>query len=98
MVVTARMVNGYELCHGGYVFLLADVAFAYACNGYGPATVAAGAGIEFVAPARLGDTLIAEAVERARFGRSGLYDVRVTRAGGELIAEFRGRSRMLRIT
>lgn len=96
MAVTGRMVNGHAIAHGGYVFLLADVAFSYACNGHGPVTVAAGAEIEFVAPARLGDELVAEAAERARFGRSGIYDVRVSRADGTLVAEFRGRSRALR--
>jgi len=98
MPVTERMVNGHAVAHGGYVFLLADVAFAYACNGYGPVTLAAGAEIEFVAPVHLGDELVAEAAERARFGRSGIYDVRVSRADGTLVAEFRGRSRTLRET
>ncbi len=92
MRVTAEMVNGHSIAHGGYVFLLADTAFACACNSYGPVTVAAGADITFVAPAREGDILTAYAEERTRFGRSGLYDVSVRR-GDEVIAEFRGRSR-----
>jgi acyl-CoA thioesterase len=93
MTVTPSMVNGHGTAHGGYVFLLAGSAFACACNG-GPVTVAAGAGIDFVAPAREGDVLVATARERTRFGRSGLYDVSVLR-GDETIAEFRGRSRTI---
>jgi len=95
MTVTAAMVNGHGIAHGGYVFLLADTAFACACNGGGEVTVAAGADISFVAPAREGDVLIATAAERARYGRSGIYDVTVRRDGpaGQVIAEFRGRSR-----
>jgi acyl-CoA thioesterase len=94
MAVTPAMVNGHGLAHGGYLFLLADTAFACACNSHGPVTVAAGCDITFVAPARLDDVLVAEAVERARFGRSGLTDVSVRREpSGELVAELRGRSR-----
>ena len=92
--VTASMVNGHAIAHGGYVFLLADTAFACACNSHGPVTVAAGAEITFVAPARAGDTLTAIAAERVRYGRSGVYDVTVRR-GDEVIAEFRGRSRTI---
>jgi acyl-CoA thioesterase len=95
MTVTDTMVNGHALAHGGYVFLLADTAFACACNSHGPVTVAAGADITFVAAARLGDELTARAEERTVYGRSGIYDVTVTR-GDEVIAEFRGRSRTLR--
>jgi acyl-CoA thioesterase len=95
MTVTDTMVNGHALAHGGYVFLLADTAFACACNSHGPVTVAAGADITFVAPARLGDELEARAVERVTYGRSGIYDVTVTR-GADVIAEFRGRSRVVR--
>ncbi len=97
MTVTPTMVNGHGIAHGGYLFLLADTAFACACNSHGPVTVAAGADIVFVAPAREGDTLVARAEERARFGRSGVYDVTVRR-GAEVIAEFRGRSRSVRDT
>jgi acyl-CoA thioesterase len=93
MRVTAAMLNGHGLCHGGYVFLLADTAFAVACNTYGDVTVAAGCDIVFAAPARDGDELTATAAERARFGRNGIYDVAVRRADGDLIAELRGRSR-----
>ncbi|WP_436536810.1 hydroxyphenylacetyl-CoA thioesterase PaaI [Actinoplanes sp. HUAS TT8] len=94
MVVRADMVNGWELCHGGLIASLADTAFAVACNSYGEVTVAAGFDITFLESARVGDRLVARAVERARRGRSGVYDVTVSR-GSEVIAEFRGRSRAL---
>jgi acyl-CoA thioesterase len=92
MRVAPQMLNGHSLCHGGYVFMLADTAFACACNSEGPVTLAAGADISFIAPAREGDLLVATATERARHGRSGIYDVTVRR-DGEVVAEFRGRSR-----
>lgn len=92
MVVTDNMVNGHGICHGGYVFLLADTAFAFACNTHGPAVVAAGADVDFLAPVRVGEELVAEGVERIVRGRSGLYDVTV-RSGDTVVAEFRGRSR-----
>lgn len=95
MTITASMTNGHAIAHGGYVFLLADTAFACACNYPGPVTVAASAEIVFVSPAREGEVLAAWAVERTRFGRSGIYDVTVT-AGDRLVAEFRGISRTLR--
>ncbi|MGK5675931.1 hydroxyphenylacetyl-CoA thioesterase PaaI [Micromonospora sp. URMC 106] len=98
MRVTGAMVNGHAIAHGGFVFLLADTAFALACNSHGPATVAAGGEITFVRPAREGDLLTAHATERTRYGRSGIYDVTVTRDGGEVVAEFRGRSRALPTT
>jgi acyl-CoA thioesterase len=88
------MINGHDIAHGGFVFMLADTAFAFACNTYGTPTVAQACDIVFVRPARLGEELVAAARERARFGRSGIYDVTVT-AGGDLVAEFRGRSRTL---
>ncbi|MFY1622990.1 hydroxyphenylacetyl-CoA thioesterase PaaI [Micromonospora sp. WMMD723] len=94
MRVTAGMVNGHRIGHGGFVFLLADTAFALACNTHGPATVAAGGEISFLRPVREGDLLTASATERVRYGRSGIYDVTVTR-DGEVVAEFRGRSRTL---
>jgi acyl-CoA thioesterase len=94
VTVTAAMVNGHGMAHGGYVFLLADTAFGCACNSAGPVTVAAGADITFVAPAREGDTLTATATERVSYGRSGIYDVTVRR-GTDVIAEFRGRSRTI---
>jgi acyl-CoA thioesterase len=92
MRVARQMLNGHSICHGGYVFMLADTAFACACNSEGPVTVAAGADISFIAPAREGDLLVATATERARRGRSGIYDVTVRR-DDEVVAEFRGRSR-----
>ena len=95
MTVRPDMVNGHDLAHGGLVFTLADTAFACACNGWGPVTVAAGAEIIFLAPARLGDELEAHAQVRSRRGRTGIYDVTVRR-GDEVIAEFRGRSAELR--
>jgi acyl-CoA thioesterase len=91
MTVRPDMVNGHAVAHGGLVFAVADTAFACACNSHGDVTLAAGAEITFVAPALVGDTLVAEAVERTRFGRSGIYDVTVRR-GDDVIAEFRGRS------
>jgi acyl-CoA thioesterase len=94
MRVRADMVNGHDIAHGGLVFALADTAFACACNSWGPPTVAAGAEVVFVASARLGDVLEAEARMRTRFGRSGVYDVTVRR-DDDVIAEFRGRSHTL---
>lgn len=92
MTVTESMLNGHGICHGGYVFMLADTAFACASNSEGKVTVAAGADITFLSPVRAGDVLRAVAAERARYGRSGLYDVTV-RCGETVVAEFRGRSR-----
>jgi len=94
MTVSAAMVNGHGVCHGGYLFLLADTAFAFACNTYGEPVVAAGADVAFLAPARPGDRLVARARERVRQGRSGLFDVTVRR-GDDVLVEFRGRSRVL---
>ncbi|TMQ91121.1 hydroxyphenylacetyl-CoA thioesterase PaaI [Actinomadura soli] len=94
MTVGDTMVNGHGIAHGGYVFLLADSAFAYACNSHDVVTVAASADVVFVAPARAGDVLEATALERTLYGRSGIYDVTVRRVpGGEVVAEFRGGSR-----
>jgi len=89
MRITPDMVNGHAIAHGAFVFAVADTAFACACNSHGPVTVAASAAVTFVAPAREGDELTAEAVERTRYGRNGVYDVTVRR-GEEVIAEFRG--------
>ena len=94
MRVTAEMVNGHGTTHGGFVFLLADTAFACACNSHGPVTVAAGADISFLAPTREGALLTAYAQERVTKGRSGIYDVTVT-CDGDVVAEFRGRSRQI---
>lgn len=97
MTVREDMVNGHAICHGGYIFTLADTAFAFACNTYGSVAVAASAGIDFIAPARAGERLCAEAAEAHRRTRSGLYDVRVTETeSGRLVALFRGRSVTLR--
>jgi acyl-CoA thioesterase len=95
MTVTAGMVNGHGLMHGGFIFTLADSAFAFACNTYNQRTVAQQCAITYVAPGRLGDRLIATAEERQRAGRSGITDVTVRRASGEVIAEFRGHSRTI---
>ncbi|MEJ1159547.1 hydroxyphenylacetyl-CoA thioesterase PaaI [Prosthecomicrobium sp. N25] len=96
MTVTDAMVNGHGICHGGYIFTLADSAFAFACNTYNQHTVAQGCQITYLAPGRLGDRLTARAVERRRFGRSGIYDVTVSRQDGTVLAEFRGQSRTIK--
>jgi acyl-CoA thioesterase len=95
MTVDERMINGHAICHGGLIFTLADTAFAYACNAYNLVTVAQHCSVSFLAPAKLGDRLSAEAVERTREGRSGIYDIRVTNQDGKPIAEFRGHSRTI---
>ena len=95
MTVRPDMSNGHGICHGGYVFLLADTAFAFACNTRGVATVAAGADVEFFAPVAVGDRLVARAEELVLRGRSGIYDV-VVRREDEVVAAFRGRSRALK--
>ncbi|MGE0582827.1 MAG: hydroxyphenylacetyl-CoA thioesterase PaaI [Steroidobacteraceae bacterium] len=92
MVVRADMVNGHHVCHGGVIFALADSAFAFACNSYGAMTVAAGATIDFLRPVRIGDHLVAVAVERSQGRRTGVYDVTVQNQAGETVALFRGRS------
>jgi acyl-CoA thioesterase len=89
------MLNGHGICHGGFVFMLADTAFAFACNTYDDVTVAAGADVSFLEPVRSGAMLTATAQERSRRGRSGIYDVTVTDEDGTVVAEFRGRSRSL---
>jgi acyl-CoA thioesterase len=93
LLVTDAMVNGHGICHGGFIFALADSATAFACNSYGEHAVAQHCAITFVRPGRLGETLTAVAAERTRSGRSGIYDVRVCSATGEIVAEFRGHSR-----
>jgi phenylacetic acid degradation protein PaaD len=92
MRIRADMVNGHGICHGGLIFALADSAFAFACNSHGDNTVAAGAAIEFLAPAREGDLLRAVATERWRAGRSGIYEIEVRNQREEAVALFRGRS------
>lgn len=93
MRVTDRMTNGHGTCHGGYIFLLADSAFAFACNSHGQRTVAQHCSVSFIAPGKLGMRLIAEARERQRAERSGITDVTVRDESGAIIAEFRGHSR-----
>ena len=95
MSVAANMVNGHGFCHGGYIFSLADSAFAFACNSHNQRHVAQHCQISYLAPGRLGMRLIAEARERHRGERSGLYDVTVKCEEGEVIAEFRGHSRSI---
>lgn len=92
MPVRPDMVNGHGICHGGYIFTLADSAFAYSCNSYNLNTVASACHIDFLAPAREGDILEAEAVEQSLSGRTGVYDVTVRTRGGKTIALFRGKS------
>jgi acyl-CoA thioesterase len=90
------MVNGHGTVHGGYLFLLADAAFAYAANSHGPVAVAQSAQTAFLRPAMPGDVLVAEAEERSRIGLNGIYDVTVRRPADEtVIAEFRGHSVIL---
>ena len=92
MTVRADMLNGHQVCHGGLVFALADSAFAFACNSYNDSTVAAAAAIDFLAAAREGDELSAEAVELWRTRRNGIYEITVMNQRGERVALFRGRS------
>jgi acyl-CoA thioesterase len=93
MTIRDDMLNGFAITHGGFVFSLADTAFAIACNDSEFVTVAAGADISFLKSTTTGDVLTATAVERSRSGRSGIYDVQVVDANGAIVAEFRGRSR-----
>lgn len=95
MRVRPDMANGHGICHGGLVFALADSAFAFACNSHGANTVAAGAAIEFLRPAREGDLLTAIATERWRAGKSGIYEIEVVNQDGETVALFRGRSHQI---
>lgn len=97
MTVRPDMLNGHAMGHGGFTFSLADSAFAFACNSYNRTTVAAACEIRFLAPTRLGDVLDAEAVERSREGRDGVYDI-VVRSEETVVAEFVGRSREVRGT
>ena len=92
MEVQPPMINGHDVCHGGYLFTLADTAFAFACNAYDRVTLASAASIDFLRPAKLGDRLVAETAERHRGRRAGLYDVVVRNQREETVAIFRGRS------
>lgn len=95
MTVTDRMVNGHKICHGGFIFTLADSTFAFACNTYNQRTVAQQCAVTFITAGKLGDRLTARGVEVNRRGRSGIYDITVTRQDGTVIAEFRGHSRTI---
>ena len=92
MTIRADMLNGHQSCHGGFIFTLADSAFAFACNSYNLNTVGAACTIDYLAPGRLHDVLTAEAVEQALNGKSGVYDVKVSNQEGRTIALFRGKS------
>jgi len=94
MSVAPHMVNGQRIAHGGFIFLLADSTFAFACNSRNDRAVAAQCDITFIRPGKLGDVLVATAREISRSGRSGIYDIRVT-SGDTVIAEFRGHSRTI---
>jgi len=92
MTVRDEMLNGHAICHGGFIFLLADSTFAFACNSYNRNTVAQGCSIDYLAPAHGGDVLRAAAVERSRSGRTGVYDIEVRNQHGKTVALFRGKS------
>ena len=92
MRVRGDMLNGHATCHGGYIFMLADSAFAFACNSHNFNTVGAGCTIDYLAPGREGDVLVAEAVEQALAGKTGVYDIKVTNQEGRTVALFRGKS------
>jgi acyl-CoA thioesterase len=98
MPVCALHLNGHQICHGGFIFTLADSTFAFACNSYNKAAVAAGCSIEFLKPAKLGDVLTCEGVEQTLSGRHGIYDMRVTNQHGETVAMFRGKSAQIQGT
>ena len=95
MTIKPHMVNGQRIAHGGFIFTLADSAFAFACNSHNERVVAAQGNITFIRPGKLGDRLVATAREVSRGGRSGIYDVSVTADNGTVIAEFRGHSRVI---
>jgi acyl-CoA thioesterase len=98
MPVRALHLNGHQICHGGFIFTLADSTFAFACNSYNKVAVAAGCSIEFLKPAKLGDVLTCEGVEQTLSGRHGIYDMRVTNQHGETVAMFRGKSAQIQGT
>ncbi len=92
MTVRELHLNGHQICHGGFIFTLADSTFAFACNSHNRNTVAAGASIEFLRPGQLGDVLTCDGVEQTLAGRHGIYDMTVTNQRGEVVALFRGKS------
>jgi acyl-CoA thioesterase len=96
MTVRKDMINGHGTCHGGYIFTLADSAFAFACNSHNKVSVAASADISFLKPARIGDRLTARGREIYLEGRNGIYDVEVRNQAGDVVAQFRGKSRTVR--
>ncbi len=96
MTVAKHHTNGHEICHGGFIFTLADSAFAFACNSYNQSAVAQQVSITFIAPGMLGDRLIATASEVSKQGRSGIYDIEVRRDDNTLVATFRGLSRIVK--
>jgi acyl-CoA thioesterase len=96
MTVQERMLNGFAICHGGYITILADTAFAYACNSYNDVTVASSLGIEFIAAVQGGDVLTAKAKEISLAGRTGLYDIDISNQDGKRVAVMRGRSYRLK--
>jgi len=98
MAVRAELLNGLAICHGGFIFTLADSTFAFVCNSYNRITVAAGCSIEFLKPARLGDVLTCVGQEQSLQGRHGIYDMRVENQHGEVVALFRGKSTQIRGT
>ena len=98
MTITEAMSNGHGNCHGGYIFTLADSAFAFACNSYNQRAVAQHCSVSYLIPVHIGDRLTATAREVSRHGRSGIYDVRITNQDGAQVAEFRGHSRTVKGT
>ena len=98
MTVLELHLNGHQICHGGFIFTLADSTFAFACNSYNKNTVAAGCSIEFLKPGHLGDVLTCEGVEQTLSGRHGIYDMKVTNQRGQVIALFRGKSAQIQGT
>jgi len=95
MAVQPLHLNGLRICHGGFIFTLADTTFAYACNSYNRNAVAAGCSIEFLKPGLEGDVLTCEGAEQVLQGRHGIYDMRVTNQNGEVVAVFRGKSAVI---
>ncbi len=98
MVVQPMHLNGHKICHGGFIFTLADSTFAYACNSRNHNTVASGCSIEFLRPAHAGDVLTSEGVEQELSGRHGVYDIRISNQKGQTVALFRGKSTQIRGT
>ena len=92
MTVREEQLNGHQICHGGFIFTLADSTFAFACNSHNKSTVAASASIEFLKAGQLGDVLTCDAQEQVLQGRHGIYDMRVTNQRGDVVAMFRGKS------